>query len=274
MHGETCYGTCFAVVDIDKKYTDTKIILTARHCVYSEVTSTIPINDGLFFTSGNDSFGSPDVTHVATAKNLDLSAFRVKDPDNFISTSKIGSSISIYPSFRIFLGGYPDVTNQMHLHMEQPKYYFSSVSSYRNDDYRVTCTINSCLPNHSGSPVIAYSDTRGEYIIGMHIETLSYSDDKNKVDSSVVSEDFGGIVAILEEVDLEAKSKKKNLKSPNFDRTQQRAKYSEDNVPYKTSMGVFVQCSALSVFYHTALDIRMRNPIITTSSGAKRRRES
>ena len=158
--------------------------------------------------------------------------------------------------------------------MEQPKYYFGSVSSYRNDDYRVTCTINSCLPNHSGSPVIAYSDTRGEYIIGMHIETLSYSDDTNKVDSSVVSEDFGGIVAILEEVDLEAKSKKKNLKSPNFDRTQQRAKYSEDNVPYKTSMGVFVQCSALSVFYHTALDIRMRNPIITTSSGAKRRRES
>lgn len=104
MHGETCYGTCFAVVDIDKKYTDTKIILTARHCVYSEVTSTIPINDGLFFTFGNNSFGSPDVTHVATAKNLDLSAFRVKDPDNFISTFKFGSSISIYPSFRIFLG--------------------------------------------------------------------------------------------------------------------------------------------------------------------------
>ena len=70
----------------------------------------------------------------------------------------------------------------MDLHREQPNYCFGRVSSYRTDDYRVTCTINSCLPNHSGSPVIVFSDERGESVTGMHIESLIHSDDSNKLE--------------------------------------------------------------------------------------------
>jgi Trypsin-like peptidase domain len=276
MHDKICYGTCFAVKDIDEKYSEnkTKIILTARHCVYSDLTCTIPINYGLYFTFGDKSFNSPNVTHLATAKNLDLSAFRVEDPCNHIKTFDLGTSTAIYQCQQIFFGGYPDATDGMDLHREQPKYCFGRVSSYRTDDYRVTCTINSCLPNHSGSPVIAFSDERGERVIGMHIESLIHSDDSNKLDNEEVSEDLGGIVVKIEEIDLDTnviRETKEVFKSPDLDRLKQRAKYSEDNVVHKTSMGIFVQSSALSLFYHTALDIPMRNVIKPTSSNAKKR---
>jgi hypothetical protein len=59
--------------------------------------------------------------------------------------------------------------------------------------------------------------------------------------------------------------------SPDLERTKQRAKYSEDNVQHKTSMGVFVQSSAISLFYHNALGVPMKNSIKTTNtSGSKR----
>ena len=108
----------------------------------------------------------------------------------------------------------------------------------------------------------------------MHIESLIHSDDSNKLDNEEFSEDFGGIKVEIEVIDLESNSireTKEVFKCPYLDRLKQRAKNIENDVVEKTSMGIFVQSSALSLFYHTALKIPIRNAIKTTSSNAKKR---
>ena len=285
MHEGICYGTCFAVRDLDHRYKNTKIIMTARHCVYSERTCTIPINYGLQFTFGEKTFGnknpgSTTVRHVGTAKKFDVSAFRIEDPHNHIQTFQFGTSTPIYQRQKIYFGGYPDATDGENLHRGQPKFCFGRISSVHTDDYRVTCTINSCLPNHSGSPVVSLLDERGDSFIGMHIEILSHSDDSNKVDDGAHSgsedgvEDEGGIRFVLEAIDVVSNSECATAdvyESPNLDRLKRRAHYCEDNVAYKTSMSIFVQASALSLFYYEALGIQKTNNISKRSNNSKKR---
>ena len=313
MHEGICYGTCFAVRDLDHRYKNTKIIMTARHCVYSERTCTIPINYGLQFTFGEKTFGnknpgSTTVRHVGTAKKFDVSAFRIEDPHNHIQTFQFGTSTPIFQRQQIYFGGYPDATDGENLHRDQPKFCFGRISSLHTDDYRVTCTINSCLPNHSGSPVVSLLDERGESFIGMHIEILSHSDDSNKVDDGAHSEkvedelvgglgdklwdgseegvkdgswgsgdgveDEGGLRFVLEAIDVVSNSECATAdvyESPNLDRLKRRAHYCEDNVAHKTSMSIFVQASALSLFYYEALGIQKTNNISKRSNNSKKR---
>ena len=80
------------------------------------------------------------------------------------------------------------------------------MSSYRSDDFRAPCTINSALPNHSGGPVISLSDKEGASIIGVHLESLTHCDDSHKVSYGEQAEDdrseSGQIVASMEEINV------------------------------------------------------------------------
>jgi hypothetical protein len=79
---------------------------------------------------------------------------------------------------------------------------------------------------------------------------------------------------VLEDIDVMANSECVTAdvcKSPDLDRLKRRAHYSEDNVAHKTSMSVFVQASALSLFYHEALGIQKTNNISARSSNCKKR---
>ena len=224
------------------------------------------------------SLTNDNVTHVGTSKNFDLSTFIVRDPYDHIKTFLFATLSSIYQSKQIYIGSYPDATDFASIHVDQPKFCFGRVSSYHSNDFRVLYTINWALPNHSGGPVLSLSDEDGDSVIGMHLESMYHRDDSHRVSNGEQVEDDrsknGQIVVHLEEINVasfENTTQHAAIDSPDLSRTKQRAKFSEDNVKYKTSMGVFVQIKAISLFYEEALDVPLTKSMTTINTfGLKR----
>ena len=113
-------------------------------------------------------------------------------------------------------------------------------------------------------------ELENELLSGSEEGVKDESGDKVKDGSGDEVEDEGGLDFELEDIDVTSNTEfRPNVyKSPNLDRLKRRAYYCEDNVAHKTSMSVFVQASALSLFYHRALGIRKTRNINTSHNNS------